>query len=135
MKKFNKAGFTLTEILVVIVIVGIIISISIPSVIEIRKRINIRLFEGKKDQILVAAELYGQDKGIVDDTIIYVYNLIDENYLNSEVDHNDSNCSLGNTLNGCILNPIDDSSLNEVKILLKKKGKSVIAIWDSESEV
>ena len=36
----KKAGFTLTEILIVIVIIGIILAIAIPSIIAIRKRIN-----------------------------------------------------------------------------------------------
>jgi len=130
--KNNKSGFTLTEILIVIVIIGIIISIAIPSVIAIRKRINERLFEAKKEQILIAAQLYGRDKNFTTDTIIYVYDLINEKYLKGEIEQNDSNCIGTNTSNGCILNPIDDSSLNNSKILIKRNDKSIIAIWDGE---
>lgn len=57
MKK--KKGFTLTEILVVIVLIGVIMAIAIPSVVEVRKRINKRLLSEKKQEILVAAQLYG----------------------------------------------------------------------------
>lgn len=128
----NKSGFTLTEILIVIVIIGIILAIAIPSIIAIRKRINERLFEAKKEQILVAAELYGKDKGITTDTIIYVYTLIESKYLKSEIDQNDSNCSGEHTENGCILNPVDDSSLNNKRILIKKNGKTTIAIWEGK---
>lgn len=128
----KKAGFTLTEILIVIVIIGIILAIAIPSIIAIRKRINERLYEGKKDQILVAAELYGRDKGITTDTIIYVYTLIDAKYLKSEISQNDSNCSGEHTNNGCILNPVDDSSLNNKRILIKRTGKTIIAVWEGK---
>lgn len=128
----NKKGFTLTEILIVIVIIGIILTIAIPSVVAIRKRINERLFEAKKDEILVAAELYGRDKGLTTDTIIYVYTLIDTGYINSEIDANDSNCKGEHTEKGCVLNPVDDSSLNNEKILIKKTGKTIIAIWNGK---
>ena len=37
MKK--KKGFTLTEILVVIVLIGVIMAIAIPSVVEVRKEL------------------------------------------------------------------------------------------------
>ena len=132
MKNNKKYGFTLTEVLIVIVIIGIILTIAIPSVIAIRKKINVRLFEAKKDEILVAAELYGRDKGITSDTIIYVYTLIESGYINSEIEANGDNCTGDNTTNGCVINPIDDSSLNNEKILVKKTGKTLIAIWNGK---
>jgi len=130
--KKNKKGFTLTEILIVIVIIGIVLAISIPSIIAIRKRINERLLENKKDIILVAAELYGQDNAIYTDTIIHVYDLINEKYIEPDIKQNSSNCSGEYTENGCVINPVDDSSLNNERILIKREGKSVIAIWDGE---
>ena len=66
MKK--KKGFTLTEILVVIVLIGVIMAIAIPSVVEVRKRINKRLLSEKKQEILVAAQLYGNDRKLTTDT-------------------------------------------------------------------
>jgi len=33
---------------------------------------------------------------------------------------------------GCVLNPVDDSSLNEEKILIKVTGNSIIAIWGGQ---
>ncbi len=130
MKKDNRKGFTLTEVLIVIVIIGIVLAIAIPSIVAIRKRINERLFENKKEMILVAAELYGRDKGFTTDTIIYVYSLIDEKYIDSDIQSNDSNCSGEHTNNGCVINPVDDSSLNNEKILIKRNGSGVIAIWN-----
>lgn len=126
----KKLGFTLTEILIVIVIIGVVLAISIPSIIAVRKRINERLLENKKDLILVAAELYGKDKGITTDTIIYVYTLIEAKYIDADIKSNDSNCSGEHTEKGCVINPVDDSSLNNERILIKKNGNGVIAIWN-----
>ncbi len=126
----NKKGFTLTEVIIVIVIIGVLISISIPSITAIRKKMNIRLFEEKKKEILTAAELYAKDKGITTDTMIKVYNLLDEKYLKKDVSSNNGNCSGNHTLNGCIINPVDDTSLNEKNILLKVSVKSITAIWE-----
>ena len=51
-------------------------------------------------------------------------------YLNPEIENGKANCSGSNSSNGCILNPVDDSSLNDERILIKVSGKSVIAIWN-----
>lgn len=128
----KKSGFTLTEVLIVIVIIGIILAIAIPSIVLIRKRINERLLESKKELILVAAENYGRDKDFKQDTTIYVYTLIDSKYINAEVDKSHSSCNTIHSDNGCVLNPVDDSSLNEERILIKVTGSSVIAIWNGE---
>ena len=66
----NKKGFTLVEMLVVIALIGVVIAIAIPSITLVRKRINIRLLNEKKDEILVAAQLYGSDKKFEQDTIM-----------------------------------------------------------------
>ncbi len=128
--KNDKKGFTLTEILVVIVIIGIVLAISIPSIVAIRKRINERLLQSKIDTILVAAELYGRDKGFATDTLIYVYTLINADYLNNDIEQNATNCTGLHTENGCVIDPTNDTSLNEHKILIKRTGNSIVAVWD-----
>lgn len=128
----KKSGFTLTEVLIVIVIIGIILAIAIPSIVAIRKRINERLLENKKQLILVAAENYGRDKNFIQDKVIHVYDLINDKYINAEVDRGVGYCVDGHTENGCVLNPVDNSSLNEEGILIKVTGNSVIAIWNGE---
>ena len=82
----NKKGFTLIEMLVVIALIGVVIAIAIPSITLVRKRINIRLLNEKKDEILVAAQLYGSDKKFEQDTIIKVYELLDEKYIKKDTD-------------------------------------------------
>ena len=128
----KKSGFTLTEVLIVIVIIGIILAIAIPSIVLIRKRINERLLDNKKQLILVAAENYGRDRNFTQDTIIYVYTLIDSKYVNAEVDSGKGTCTGSHSEMGCVLNPVDDSSLNEEKILIKVTGNSIIAIWGGQ---
>ena len=132
MDRKNKSGFTLTEVLIVIVIIGIVLSIAIPSIVTIRKRINERLLESKKDIILVAAELYGRDKNITSDTIIYVYTLIEAGYIDVDIIQNNSNCQGNHTDDGCVINPVDDTSLNNETILIKRTGKTIIAIWNGK---
>ncbi len=128
----NKSGFTLTEVLVVIAIIGVILTIAVPSIVKIRKRINERLLENKINQILVAAENYGRDKSFNQDTIIHVYTLLEDNYLKKEVNSDNPNCTGDHVSNGCILNPVDDTSMNDERILIKVTGKAYIAVWNGE---
>lgn len=128
----NKKGFTLTEVLIVIVLIGIVISIAIPSITSVRRRMNERLLEEKKQEILIAAELYGKDKEISTDTTIYVYTLLNEQYINKDLEYNEDNCKGDNTEKGCVINPVDDSLLNNTKIIIRKVDNSVIAVWNGE---
>lgn len=128
----NKKGFTLSEIIAVIILISIIVAIAVPSVLSVRKRVNERLFEGKKETILVAAELYGQDNPHLfnpDEFIVTVGELVNANYVEKDTEQNDKNCS---DSYGCVINPIDNSSLNDVKILVKRNVSTVIAIWEGE---
>ena len=128
----NKKGFTLAEVIVVIVLISIIIAIAIPSVIAIRNRINERLLESKKDAVLVAAELYGQDNPQLfspNEFIVTVGELVDAGYVERDTESNGENCT---DSYGCVINPVDKTSLNNVEILVKKEMSTVIAIWDGE---
>lgn len=134
----NKKGFTLVEMLVVIALIGVVIAIAIPSITLVRKRINIRLLNEKKDEILVAAQLYGSDKKFEQDTIIKVYELLDEKYIKKDTDSGSSGCTGENTSKGCVSDPTDstrDSGLNNEEILIRVTGNGVIAIWKSDDSV
>lgn len=128
----NKKGFTITEILVVIAIIGIILAISIPSIISIRKRSNERLLESKKDIILVAAELYAKDKNFQSTTRVKIYELVNNGYVNADVKQNQKNCKGSNTSKGCVINPVNNRSLNEKEILIKLSNDGYVAVWDNE---
>ena len=93
----NKKGFTLVELLSVIVLLGIIITIGIFSVSSIRKTILDRQYKNLKTEIEIAAEKYYSD---TESTEVYVDTLIKEGYLKAD------NKSM------TIIDPRDKTSLN-----------------------
>ena len=66
----NKKGFTLMELLSVIVLLGIIITIGLFSISSIRKTILDRQYKNLKTEIELAAEKYYQD---TESTIFSIY--------------------------------------------------------------
>ena len=93
----NKKGFTLVELLSVIVLLGIIITIGLFSISSIRKTILDRQYKNLKTEIELAAEKYYQD---TESTIFYVQTLLDEGYIKAD------NSSLN------IYSPIDSKIMN-----------------------
>lgn len=57
----NKKGFTLVELLAVIVILAIIVSIAVPSTISVSKKVKKNMYCEKVKQIVTNAGLYGED--------------------------------------------------------------------------
>lgn len=57
----NKKGFTLVELLAVIVILGVLTAIAVPSVLGISKKIKTDMYDSKIKTIEVAAELWADD--------------------------------------------------------------------------
>ena len=103
----KKKGFTLTELLAVIVILGVITLIAIPSSFAISNRIKINLYCTKMDTIKKAADLYASDhfdevrlgiitKVSIKDLVNYGYVKKDENPVNNilVVDPRDNETSL-----------------------------------------
>ncbi len=60
MKKNN--GFTLVELIAVIVILGLLITFAVPSVLSVAEKMKSDMFCTKIDNIEDAANLYGDDK-------------------------------------------------------------------------
>ncbi len=126
----NKKGFTITEILLVIVTIGIILSVAIPTAILISKSIKERAYDSKMNSILRAAELYGKNNkdafGEADTIQISVETLLATGYLDE-----DETCERAF---GCVLDPRDNSIMNDDAITIKLKS-SVIQAFKGPMEI
>ena len=140
----NKKGFTLIELLVVIAIIGVLSVILIPSIITVNNNINERLKTRKIDQIVSAAELYGSNNeeifNGVSEVEVYVYELIESNYLSVDTQLNDDNCTLptdsttGRTNKGCMIDPVSKESMNYNKVILRKETIGIVGEFNGSDE-
>ena len=110
-------GFTLVEVLAVIVILGILITVAVPNVINTSKNTRENMYQSKVDMIEKAAQLYAQDNYDIINEIntktkkITITELLNSNYLKK--DSND--CVVGS---GCIKDPRDNNSMDNKNVCL-----------------
>ena len=132
MKK-NK-GFTLIELLAVIVILALLITIAVPSVIALTKRIKQNMYCTKVQNIETAAKIYGNDNLDLfeqmpngeESLTITVSTLIDNNVFKKESEKKEDRdkCSANGT---CVLDPRNNSGMDRAHIILTKKDKKLVA--------
>lgn len=133
MNKNNK-GFTLVELLSVIVIMGILLLVAVPGVFGVSNNIKTNAYCKKVSDIEAAAKLYGQD--FVDDIEergfiqISVKTLIDNNMYRKEND----DCELGNDNNPCVTDPRDYSSMDNDTITILKKEKRFSSYYNFKDD-
>ena len=95
MKRMNRRGFTLIELMIVVAIIGVLAAIAVPNFREARRKSNMRACYANQKTILGALEMYNLDYGI-SMTIngkASLEILKSENYLSSVPD--DPGCATG----------------------------------------
>lgn len=82
----NKKGFTLTELLAVIVILAVVGLIGTVSITGVKKKMNENMFRNKLAEVISAGSKWGEDnkEELNPSTEKTVGFLIQENYLNTE---------------------------------------------------
>lgn len=81
MKKLNKKGFTMIELLAVLVILVVIMAIAIPSVTSSIERSKQKEYDQKVKLIESAAELYVDRYGCPSSSKVSIIAIIDKNFL------------------------------------------------------
>lgn len=129
----KRNGFTLVELLAVIVILALLLAIAVPGVITMASRIQGNMFCSKVENIEKAAQLWGNDNY---DTInltsgktqtISVATLIQKNYLKKDKEKTEDTAEF-------VTDPRDNSSLLEKKVNVFIKNSRIYANYQYDSE-
>ena len=130
----NKKGFTLVELLAVLVLISLLMGLAIPGINRISNNMKKKSYNQKIKLIESAAELWGQDNKtrLQADTKfsseiskckkITIAVLINENYLDSD---NNS---------GKYINPKNDEDMKDCIVFVYKQNKRVYAKFDNGSD-
>lgn len=154
MKVFtNNKGFTLVEIIAVIALLGLVIGICVPSVMNASENVKKKTLKNKVESIEKAAVLFGQDHREYFNTdcsddektcdgkssdlcICYKETITVENLLASEKvqDEYGEEVEIGPYLNyddgtSDIINPVSEESLKYCEIQIYKKYNKIYAIY------
>lgn len=131
----NKKGFTLVELLAVLVLISLLMGLAIPGINRISNNMKKNSYNQKIKLIESAAELWGQDnktrlqttKCNIDNNEVPCYKikieeLLSENYIDSD---NNS---------GKYANPKNDKDMKECIVFVYKQNKRVYAKFDNGSD-
>ena len=119
----NKKGFTLVELLVVIMILGLIFGIAIPNIYDASNRTKIKTLSAKIKNIEKSAILYAQDE--IDD-FSETCTINDNSFVCIEISVQDLVNSKYFDSNN-ITNPVNNESLINCKIQIYKKYNKIYA--------
>ena len=127
----NNKGFTLVELLAVLVILSLLITVAVPSVNKILLNINENMYCEKVTNLENAARLYAEDyymdQSSIDEKVIEgsipLSILIEKSYLSK----NEETCALGSDNNPCILDPRDDTGMDNLTFRVYTKNRRIYA--------
>lgn len=131
-----KKGFTLVELLAVIVILALLATIAVPSAISISHKIKTDMYCDKVDMILSDAQRWGNDhmsqlketNPTGNNPVCYkeitVKDLVEQGIIKKENDE------VGNY----IVNPVSNASMDHQKIGIYKKNKRAYAFYMETDE-
>lgn len=120
----SKKGFTLIELIAVIALASIIVVIAVYSVKDAGGNIKAKDYENKINLIETSAIFYAQDNITSYPQTITIQDLITSDYLEVDIEENSTNCTIES---GCLLNPINNSSMNSLEIIISKVNNNVVA--------
>lgn len=127
----NNKGFTLVELLAVLVILSLLITVAVPSVNKILLNINENMYCEKVTNLENAARLYAEDyymdQSSIDEKVIEgsipFSILIEKSYLSKD----EETCTLGSDNNPCILDPRDDTGMDNLTFRVYTKNRRIYA--------
>ncbi len=129
----NKQGFTLVELLAVIVILAILITIAVPSTIAISNRLKENMYCKKIDSIEVSAKLYGEDRR---DSFMESYVTTDGSYPSRKIKVKDliesGDLKKDNTIAPFIIDPRNNTSMDEMELTVYVKYNRVYVAFQDE---
>lgn len=113
----NRKGFSLPEVLAVLVILGILLMIAVPSINRVKEEVEKKKIKGDAETFLALAKDYTESNAVVEvEPVIVTLSKVDKAKLNGSYDTKDSvvtgsNCSFSGVRYKC----------NNYKLLLISK--------------
>lgn len=131
----NNKGFTLVELLAVIVILAMIVLLAVPAALNIAGSIKQDMYCSKVDLLENAALLYGQDHydeirvGRIDR--VSIETLLEDDYLKKDELKTLTGSDGKTEESGVILDPRDNKEMNDLEFKLSIENKRVKAVFDA----
>ena len=98
----KKNGFTLTEVIAVIVILSVIILMAVPAYLGITETLKNNQYDNKIKQISTKATEWATDNNITEDTTITIAKLVDDGYVDMDDETSDDKR---------VINPLNNESM------------------------
>ncbi len=137
-----KKGFTLVELLAVIVLLGVIMGIAFTAVGSIQKGVKKKMLDEKITMIEEAAELYGDEirndilaasRHYYENGASYQCTSVDVKFLvdNKLLTKDDENCTTGK----CIINPLDNTYMDNMTVIIYLRNRRIKAILKQDNSI